>query len=339
MRILVLGCGSIGSRHARNLAALRARGLDVQPAVADVNAELAARVAAETGLDAFPGLDAALAWKPEGVIAAVPNHLHIPLAAKAVEAGAHVLVEKPLSHSREGVPAFLDRAEALGRHVFVVCNLRFHPAIKTLRDNLPRIGRPLFSRAHFGNSLLNMRPGTEYRGLYCSNRSMGGGVILDAIHEVDYLLWFLGPAAEVRARAGKLSDLDIDVEDCASLNIRHASGAMTEIHMDYLRPFKRRGCEIVGDRGMLLWQSEGKTPEVCTVRYFPLGGADWETLLHTDSLDHNQPYVELMENFLRAVRGEETPLLTGRDGYADLDATLAALESSGALAISKGDQQ
>lgn len=300
--------------------------MHAETAVVDADQEIAERCAHELGVRHFPNLESGLAWKPDGVIVAVPNDFHIPVASAVVEAGADVLIEKPISHTIEGVGRFLDRAEVLHRRVFVGCNMRFHPAVLALCDNLHRIGRPLYALAHVGNYLPNMRPGVDYRNLYCASRALGGGVILDAIHEIDYLMWFFGPVRKVLCEAAKLSDMDIDVEDFACICLRHENNVVSAIQMDYLRPFKRRGCEVVGDEGMLLWQSEGKNPEFCIVRLFRKETGRWETLVHTDELDMNKPYEKMIACFLDAFRGKDVPLVQGRDAAAELSIALKALE-------------
>ncbi|MEW6220655.1 MAG: Gfo/Idh/MocA family oxidoreductase, partial [Thermodesulfobacteriota bacterium] len=93
MKVLVIGCGSIGRRHAMNAARLAAT------AVVDSDSGLAARVAAETGARHFDRIEDALAWGPDRVVVAVPNDLHVPLARRTVQAGADVLIEKPIAHA------------------------------------------------------------------------------------------------------------------------------------------------------------------------------------------------------------------------------------------------
>lgn len=121
-----------------------------------------------------------------------------------------------------------------------------------------------------------------------------------------------------------LSDLDIDVEDYASLVLRHADGVRSEIHLDYLRPWKRRGCEIVGTAGSLIWNSEGKQPEACTVRYYSAADQHWETLVAERDLDNSSPYLRLMESFVSALSGNESQLHTGREAALNLATALAA---------------
>jgi predicted dehydrogenase len=322
MKILIVGCGSIGKRHAENAAKL------AETAVVDVDEDKAINCGEKLGIQSFPDLESALEWRPSGVVVAAPSSLHIQIALTAIEAGAHVLVEKPLSISQKGVRAFLDRSEILKRKVFVVCNMRFHPAVSMLHQHLHRIGQPYFARAHYGNYLPDMRSQVNYRELYCAHKNMGGGVVLDGIHELDYLAWFFGPVSKILCHAEKLSGLDIDAEDYASILLRHINGVASEIHLDYLRPFKRRGCEIVGAKGILIWQSEGKNPEKCNVRFYDKNREVWESLFVSENLDANEPYEKLMEYFIKAIRGQDVPLLKGRQAAEELSIALKALDIS-----------
>ena len=321
-RVLVIGCGSIGRRHAANAARL------AQVAVTDIVPERAAETAKALGLAYHASLDEALAAKPNAVVVATPHTTHIPLARAVLAAGADVLVEKPLAANLDGLSAFLAEAESCRRRVRVVCNMRFHPAVAALRRALPSVGKPLFARAQYGNYLPDMRPGADYRMLYCANAAAGGGVILDAIHEIDYLSWLFGPVESVSAEAGRIGSLEIDVEDYAALVLTHHGGMRSEIHLDYLQRSKRRGCEIVGTEGTLIWTSEGKAPEQCLVRFRPPGNHSWETILDDKDLDVALPYAELMNQFLGDSGANDGDLLDGRGGAADLAVAVAAHRSA-----------
>jgi predicted dehydrogenase len=299
-----------------------------ETAVVDINPKLAEDCARELSIQAFTDIQSALKWNPDGVVVATPTNLHIPVAMASVESGANVLIEKPISNSLDGVDAFLKRSESLGRIVFVVCNMRFHPGISALHRNLDLIGRPFFARAHVGNFLPKMRPNSDYRKLYCASKAKGGGVILDAIHEIDYLMWFFGMVQKVICDATRLSDLEIDVEDYACIFLRHENNVAAEIQMDYLRPFKRRGCEIVGDQGILLWQSEGKNPEKCSVRLYERKTEKWKPLLYSENVDINSPYKTLMKHFIAGIQGHDVPLLKGREAAEELSVALLALQKS-----------
>lgn len=312
MKLLVIGCGSIGRRHALNASVMAETG------VMDEDGSRSADVAAETGVRDFGAdLGAALEWGPDGVVVAVPHAWHTEIASRALEHGAEVLVEKPLAAEPRQARDLLEQAEAVGRRVYGVCNMRFHPAIQTLKESLPLIGRPLFSRAHFGNYLPNMRSGVDYRTLYAADADQGG-VILDGIHELDYLSWFFGPIRSVVADTARLSDLEIAAEDYAGLVLRHDRGCRSEVHLDYLRRAKRRGCEIVGTEGILHWSSEGKTPERCRVSlYSPDTG--WKALFVHDDLDAMEPLRRMMLDFTHALKGAQTELQTGREALTVLE--------------------
>ncbi len=322
MKILVVGCGSIGRRHVSNAASLAEVG------VFDLDGDAARACAEGNRAETFPSLEAALDWEPDGVVIATPHSSHLRVAKAAVEAGADVLIEKPISDNPAGIAEFLDLAEARNRRVFVVCNLRFHPAVELLKAGLLEIGRCLFARAHYGNYLPDMRKEVDYRTLYCSRRETGGGVILDSIHEIDYLSWFFGDVESVCATSATIGDLDIDVEDYAAVNLTHECGVRAEIHLDYLQRCKRRGCEIVGTEGTLVWVSEGKKPERCRVRIFRASTGKWETLLSSDGIDEARPYEKLMQSFLDAIEGRANILLDGRTAARELGVALAARTSA-----------
>lgn len=325
MKLLVIGGGSIGQRHLANAAALAEKA-----AIFDRDTEKAARLAQQHGAEWFATLEEALQWGADGAVIATPHDTHIALARLAVEAGCHALIEKPISHREEEATAFLAHAAQAKRQVFTVCNMRFHPAIKALKDNLPRLGKVYYARAHYGNYLPNMRPGADYRELYCARKDQGGGVIFDVIHEIDYLGWFLGPVQSLQCAAGRLSQLQIDVEDYAAINAIHSSGVRSEIHMDYLQQCKRRGCEIIGEKGTLLWRSEGKNPEHCEVRFFDAGTREWSYLLNEESLDASPMYREMMQAFIDNIGAQDnrSGLLDGETAIQELKTALAAHEAA-----------
>ena len=328
MRLLVVGCGSIGRRHARNASELlqkRNGGL----AVCDTNRSASEACAGDNNASAFSELHAALAWAPDAVVVATPHNTHVPIALDAVNHGAHVLIEKPLSHNTDGVVQLLEQAEVLGKKVFGACNMRFHPGVRALHEHLPDIGRPLFAKAHFGNYLPGMRPDTDYRNLYAADPEQGG-VVLDSIQTVEYLTWMLGPVTQVMCRASRVSDLEIPVEDYAVILLLHGSGVESGVHVDYVQRFKRRGCEIVGTEGTLIWNSNGKRPEGCHVQRYLGESAVGEVILDHPDVDANEPYRQMLCAFLQALgaevggRVQTVSLQTGWEAARVLDVVLAA---------------
>jgi predicted dehydrogenase len=285
-------------------------------------------VASASNATACPDVAAALAWKADAAIVATPPKHHLGIADQLVSAGVPVLIEKPISLSIDGVEALIGKAARKSVPLHVACNMRFHMGPATLKQALPGIGKPLFAFAHYGNYLPAMRPGVDYRTLYAAQRAEGGGVILDAIHEIDYLAWLLGTVGSVACEARRLGGLDIDVEDHAIMNLSHASGAHSNVQLDYLRRRKSRGCEIVGSDGTLTWHSDGKAPE--RVRVERAGPDGTVTVLASDdAYDANTMYVAMLDAFLDAASGKPAPgLQTGAQALAALTAACAAHESA-----------
>jgi predicted dehydrogenase len=232
--VLVLGAGSIGCRHARNLVAAGA-----SVAISDPVAEPA--VAGATVLpwaEAHPGDFA-------GVVVASPTVHHKDQAEAAVTAGAGVLVEKPLATTAAGG---VDLRSANDR-VRVGFNLRFHEPVRRLMDlvHSGRAGRVVAARLWFGYHLPSWRPGTDYRRSYSARADLGGGILLDAIHELDLAVWLMGPDLAVESSiVTRVGDLDIDVEDTVRALLRTSAGVPVEIALDELSRDYRRGIEVIG---------------------------------------------------------------------------------------------
>jgi predicted dehydrogenase len=320
VRVLVVGVGSIGRRHATNLVRLGAGAV----AVCDRDGTAVAAVTATLGVKGHTDLRDALAEDPHAVLVCTPTDQHVDVAHAALDAGAHVFIEKPLGLDLSGVVALGAAARARDRLVKVACNMRFHPGVATLRAALAEgmIGRPLLFRASFSHYLPNWRPDRDYRATYSARRAEGGGMLLEGVHEIDYVRWLGGEITAVTAWAARLGGLDIDAEDCASVQLMLAGGAAGVIELDCLGATKRRGCEIIGSRGVLRWTSEGKAPEVVTVRLET--SQERRVLAQMDGYDGNAMYVEELEWFLRAIRGEATPLATLEDGARVLELALRA---------------
>ena len=317
MKILIVGVGSIGRVHAQNASKYAEIG------IVDLNIKKAKQVAIECcGVSYGNDLHKALKGGYNGVIVSTPHKNHISVATKAIESGADVLIEKPISHDFGAAKSFLKYAKSKNRNVFVVCNMRFHPAVQAIYKNLSVIGSPLFSRVHYGNFLPNMRPGVDYRNLYVADKEQGG-VILDGIHELDYLCWFFGEIKQVLADVSHISSLKIDSDDYAAILAKHKTGVRSEIHLDYLRLIKRRGCEIVGSDGILDWISEGKKPEHCIVRiYSPETG--WRLILEEPEINSADSLNNMMKEYINALNGETNILQSGEDALNLLSITLSA---------------
>jgi predicted dehydrogenase len=173
-----------------------------------------------------------------------------------------------------------------------------------------------------------MRPGRDYRELYAAHKKQGGGVILDVIHEIDYMCWLFGAGRSVLAHSAKLSELDIDVEDFASIVIEPETGVRSVLTMDYLQQCKRRGCEIIGTEGTLVWETVGKQPESCLVKLYRKEVAKWELLLDMHDVNGAETYMRQVKGFVSEIQGKDSCLARASEGVNALEVALGAHLSS-----------
>lgn len=238
-RVLVMGGGSIGARHAANLQAAGAR-VEVMDVVPERAAGIVGAHPRPLDLDALDGYD--------GVVVATPTSLHALHASAALRSGGKVLVEKPLAAN----PGEAEEVARLGGdRLCVAYNLRFHDplqrAMRLIHDGA--IGQVSAIRLWFGSWLPDWRPAIDYRTSYSAQQALGGGVLLDAIHELDLLLWAFPEAAfaPIAALTARLGPLEIDVEDTVIAVLRSADGTLAaNISLDYLARRYRRGLEATG---------------------------------------------------------------------------------------------
>lgn len=323
MRIVVIGAGSIGQRHLRNLRAL---GHEVVAVFDPDGARLdEIRPLVLPGCRLVTDEAEAFDRNADAAVICSPTNQHLDQARAALRRGWHVFVEKPLAHTLDGTAALVDEAARAGRTVLVGCNLRFLPSlvlVKRLVDE-GRIGRPLAARAHCGYYLPFWRPHTDYREGYGAKQATGGGIILDSIHEFDYLMWLLGRPREVFAYAGRASSLEIDTEDTADVLMRFDYGAVANVHLDYLQRTYRRSCDLIGEDGVIAWDYIGQA-----VTVYGKDDRRIEVFQESINTERNQMFLDEMRHFARCATDGEPPVVDAAGARAVLEVALAAKASA-----------
>jgi predicted dehydrogenase len=335
-RCLFVGLGGIGQRHLRNLRALRGAALEVhayrvrrerQVVTDTLDVTPGEDLETKYGVEVHVDLDRALATRPDVVFVTNPSSLHVEIARRALDAGAHVLIEKPLSHSLEGVASLLAASRKQNLVGYVAYQLRFHPGFLRTQEILEQglLGRPLFAEASVAEYLPGFHPYEDYRRMYASRRELGGGVTLSQIHEIDLLLALLGRPERVFSLGGKLSSLDVDVDDVSSslLEFRGSQGRVlpVRLHQDFLqRPAERR-LSIVGERGKLEWSLSARN-----LRRFGAEGELCESHDYSE-LPRNRLFEAELLHFLACVERGESPNVSLQAGAQSLAVALAILES------------
>lgn len=323
-RFLIVGLGSIGRRHLECLRAIRP--------FSDITVwrQQHRDGAVPNGANRVVfDLQGALACKPECAIVANPASMHVDTALQLAEAGVHLLVEKPLSHSMKDVDRLLAVCKANHLVLMVAYVLRFNEGLNVFRESINdgRIGRVVSFRAEVGQYLPDWRPGSDYRHSVSARRELGGGALLELSHELDYLRWVFGEVVAVSAMMLSTGMLEMDVEDIVEglLEICPSDGSTFagSVHMDMVQRPPSRGCRAVGVDGTLEWNAIAGT-----VRCFDVGAKTWKTLHQPVSSERNALYVRQIGSFLDAVHMKQSPLVTGEDGRAVLKIIEAMRESS-----------
>jgi predicted dehydrogenase len=315
LRGLIVGLGSIGRRHLANLKRLEP---DLCLAVWHQQRRPKSRAAEASPLveQVVFQVEDALAFRPDFALVTGPASTHVQTATALALNGVHLFIEKPLSNQLDGVDRLLHLCGDRNLTLLVGYNFRFTEALERLRDAVDqgRIGRILFARAEVGQHLESWRPGKDYRETVSARAELGGGVLLELSHEVDYLRWLVGEVVDVSARVGRTGNLEIDVEDYAEISLRFQSGAIGSIHLDMVQRASTRTCKLVGSEGTLFW--DALTDHI---QCYSLSQPTWIDL---------SPYLRELQHFLSCVRGTETPAVTGADSRRVLEIVLAARRSS-----------
>jgi predicted dehydrogenase len=319
MKFLIAGLGSIGRRHFRNLIALGEKDIILlRTRKSTLPDDELASYPVETDLQ-----EALKKHRPDAVIVSNPTALHLDIAIPAAETGCAILLEKPISHSGERLDQLENTVKKSGSKVLVAFQFRFHPGLLRAKQliEVGEIGRILSAHVHFGEYLPAWHPWEDYRQGYAARADMGGGVVLTQSHSLDYLPWLVGKAISVWSFTGRLSDLEVNVEDTAKIGLRFADGALGSLHLDYNRQPPVHTFDIAGTQGTIKWDlTDGAT----RIYRAPSpsgrgmsegqGEGNWEVYPLPAEWERNVMFMEQMKHFLTVVRGEAQPSCTLEDG-------------------------
>lgn len=226
MKALIVGFGSIGQRHTR---ILKSMGFEIAVVTSQ----------SDVSIPRFPSISHAVsAWQPNHVVIASPTsaHFHGLNELTGTTFGGTCVVEKPIFETSR------DFSPSTQFVVGVGYNLRFLPTIQRLRELL--IGEEVLTASFYnGEFLPDWRPGRDYRTTSSASRSMGGGVLRDLSHEIDFIHYLLGAPCSVLADVSQSGTLEIETDDTVRAILKHTDGCTTTLALSYLDRARRR--EIV----------------------------------------------------------------------------------------------
>ena len=281
-------------------------------------------------------IDEVRSFVPEIAIVANPAPFHLEIAKELAKMGCHLLIEKPISDNLDGVEDFLGAVCTAGVICQVGYNLRYLPSLSRFRDliNQGLVGRPLSVRCEIGQYLPNWRPDTDYRTGVSARSDLGGGVLLELSHEVDYLLWIFGEVEWVSGWVGNVSELDIDAEDTAHLILGFKAKDLTKpvianLNLDYIRLDATRICTVIGADGSLRWN--GLTG---VIDIYKSGGNRWDEYVVMPH-QRDDSYRAQWEDFLTSIADCKEPLVDVMAGLT----VLKIVEAAKASAHNNGAQE
>ena len=319
MKILVVGCGSIGERHIRNLIDISNHNI----IAFDTSKERLDVIKERFNVVTCDNLEQCFDYSIDAVIVCTPPSTHIQIADQAIANGAHVFIEKPISDRLGGLDELIKKAANDNKIISVGYCFRFSEGLKMVKSFIDsgKLGRILSIKAEFGQYLPDWRPWQNYKQSYTAKKDLGGGIILDGSHEIDYLYWLVGDVREVFCFADKISDLEVETEDTAEILLRFSNGVIGEIHLDFTQRAYSRNCKIIGELGTLIWNFGDHK-----VSLYLADSNEWK--IYDVDADVNLMYIEEMKHFLQCINGLSMPLIDAAQGKRVLEIALAAKESS-----------
>lgn len=331
-RALFVGLGGVGQRHLRNLRARLGTGLDVIAyRVRGERLELSDQLTQVEGGDVersfgvrtFSDLSLALAERPDIAFITNPTSLHVETALKCLEGGSDLFIEKPLAADLSGVDELKDALLQKERIAFVGYQLRFHPGFQILGDFIAsgQLGEVHHGEACISEALPGFHPYEDYRRMYASRRDLGGGVTLTQIHEIDLIYSLFGMPDELVSFGGKVSRLEIDVEDCASSLLRYSredgGHFVIRLHQDYLGRPRSRHLRICGEHGAV------ELDLITNRLVFDAADGTRELLFSDPAYPRNQLFQDELRHFLSAVEQRSRPLVSIEEAECSLKIALA----------------
>lgn len=318
--ILILGSGSVGRRHARNL-----HQLGCQVSCMDIRRDRLYEAAREVPVThQFMSLEAALARAEEftGVVICSPPKFHVDQSQAALELDLPVLLEKPASTDVASCKQLQARLQEGGRLLLGYTYRWWGPIrqLKTLID-AGAVGIPRHARFVMSAHLADWHPWERYQDFFMASRNLGGGALLDESHFIDLMLWFFGMPERIFARIGKVSDLEIDTDDVVDIVATYADQFRVTIHLDLFGRPHEKHIVVTGEQGTLqcLFSPDalrlGRTSE-----------ARWETEYFW--IERNDMFLGVAREFLNILNGnhsDQTCALS--DGLRTLEVVEACRES------------
>lgn len=243
MKIVFFGLGSIGQKHANILL----RNYQHELYAFRSNAKGSPN---KLGVRELHSWDEVEKLKPDVAFITNPTYLHIETAIKCAKIECKLFIEKPISKDLKGLDELLKIVKEKNLVTYVAYNLRFHPVIEELKKYIEK-NKILHARVVCTSFLPNWRPNDDYLKGYSANTNMGGGVILDLSHELDYMSFLLGGINKIDGKYSRKSKVTVDAEDYVDYLLETKKGPVN-IHINFFSQFRQRYIQIDFEESTIL---------------------------------------------------------------------------------------
>ena len=250
-KIAIISLGSIGRRHIRLIKKYYPKIRIVLVRIANAKS-WPEEVMADT---VVPSVGCAIKEGVDGAIICSPASFHLEHAKLFIKQGLAVLIEKPLSNNLISAKIFQEAQYADNKLIMLGYVFRHSVAANKMKSliNSGELGKILAVDIKCKSNLTDWRPGMDYRQSVSANRKLGGGVLLELSHEIDYASWFFGPLEVVTAHVESSGFLDAAVEDIANLQMKGRDNIQLNICLSFSSKELKRHCKISTEKGSLIW--------------------------------------------------------------------------------------
>lgn len=305
--ILIVGAGSAGRRHARNL---HAHGASI--ACFDPRSDRLDQAAAETPVAArYQTLESALnaGKRYAGVVIASPPRFHVDQASACLSLGLPVLLEKPVSPDLASAERLHAATASAGVPLLLGYTYRWWPPLQELRRRVldGAVGPLRHARFVMSAHLADWHPWERYQDFFMASAELGGGALLDESHFLDLMLWFFGRPSALAGRVEHLSSLEITTDDNVDLIAEYPGSFRVTIHLDLFGRPHEKSVTIVGEQGTAQC---GFDPNV--VRQSSDAAGAWQ--VSTFDCERNEMFLRADREFLDLIAGRGAPTCTTADG-------------------------
>lgn len=314
-KIIIVGLGSIGRRHARLLAERS----DVAIAYCEPQNVIVASAQKEIGnYPAFSDFKEALNYRPDIMVIATPHHLHVNQTMQAIQNNIHVLCEKPVSDSFAEAKKLVDQAENHRALVNIGFHLHFNQGLCRLKELISNgsLGSIIHLHCRAGSYITLVNSKSHYQS------DMEEALLLDYAHQPDMIYWLLGKKPDsVYLAAGKTGDMEFSSNpNFLAMTLEYKYSMISTIHLNYLQMPERHEYEIVGDEGWAILDANTGLLRIGSKK------TNKEFVQHI-TLDRDQMYRDEHQAFFDAIDGKREPETSPADGLISMMIIEAARQS------------